>query len=68
MPPLAFRMLRISGSYGTLEEFRELVELVKSGMDLSIPITRRPLMKPLTHWIYKTGRLLAELSSILENC
>ena len=44
MPPLAFKMLRISGSYvGTLEEFRELVELVKSGMDLSIPITNRPL-------------------------
>ncbi len=44
LPPLAFRMLRVSGSYvGTLEEFRELVGLVQNGMDLSIPITNRPL-------------------------
>ena len=28
---------------GTLEEFRELVGLVQNGMDLSIPITNRPL-------------------------
>ena len=44
LPPLAFRMLRVSGSYvGTLEEFCELVGLVQNGIDLSIPITNRPL-------------------------
>jgi len=44
LPPVAFRMLRISGSYvGTLEEFRELVALVQDGMDLAIPVTNRPL-------------------------
>lgn len=44
LPPLAFRMLRIAGSYvGTLDEFRELVALAQSGVDLSIPVTTRPL-------------------------
>ena len=44
LPPLAFRMLRISGSYvGTLEEFKELVTLVRNGLNLPIPISTRPL-------------------------
>ncbi len=44
LPPLAFRMLRIAGSYvGTLTEFRELVALVQQGLDLPVPITPRPL-------------------------
>lgn len=44
LPSVAFRMLRISGSYvGTLEEFRELVKFVQNGMVLSIPVTTRPL-------------------------
>ena len=37
-------MLRISGSYvGTLEEFKELVSLVRNGLNLPIPISTRPL-------------------------
>ena len=36
--------LRISGSYvGTLEEFKELVSLVRNGLNLPIPISTRPL-------------------------
>ncbi len=45
LPPLAFRMLKISGSYvGSLIEFKELIDLVKSGIKLPIPIIERPLM------------------------
>mgnify|MGYP001209658797 FL=1 len=44
LPPLAFRMLKISGSYvGSLREFKELIDLIKSGVKLPIPITQRPL-------------------------
>ena len=44
LPPLAFRMLRICGSYvGTLAEFRELVALAKGGLEMPIPINPRPL-------------------------
>ena len=44
LPPLAFRMLRVMGSYvGTLEEFRALVKLVQGGLALPIPISTRPL-------------------------
>lgn len=44
LPPLAFRMLRISGSYvGTLEEFKELVSLVQDGLNIPIPISTKPL-------------------------
>ena len=44
LPPVAFRMLRISGSYvGTLIEFRELIALVRDGMEMAIPISTRPL-------------------------
>ena len=44
LPPVAFRMLQISGSYvGTLAEFHELIALVRNDMDLSIPISTRPL-------------------------
>ena len=56
LPPLAFRMLRISGSYvGTLEEFKELISLVKNGLELPIPISTRPLEEAAT--------ALAELQS-----
>jgi len=44
LPPVAFRMLRIIGSYvGTLAEFQELISLVRNDLDLSIPISTRPL-------------------------
>ncbi len=44
LPPLAFKMLRIMGSYvGTLAEFRQLVGLVQAGLRLPIPIATRPL-------------------------
>ncbi|MDE0532050.1 MAG: alcohol dehydrogenase [Albidovulum sp.] len=44
LPKLTFRMLRFAGSYvGSLSEFRELVELVRSGLSLSFPIAARPL-------------------------
>ena len=46
LPPLSFRMLKIIGSYvGTLEECKELVEMVKSGLDIKIPIRTLPLEK-----------------------
>ena len=46
LPPLSFRMLKIIGSYvGTLEECKELVELVKGGLDIKIPIHTLPLEK-----------------------
>ena len=44
LPPLAFRMLKVSGSYvGSLKEFNELIGLVKNGVKLPIPIMQRPL-------------------------
>ena len=44
LPPLAFRMLKVSGSYvGSLKEFNELIGLVKNGEKLPIPIRQWPL-------------------------
>lgn len=44
LPPLAFRMLRVEGSYvGTIDELRELVRLVRDGLQLPVPITTRRL-------------------------
>ncbi len=44
LPMITFRMLRFAGSYvGSLEEFRELVAKVQSGLSLSFPLTTRPL-------------------------
>lgn len=44
LPTVSFRMQRIVGSYtGTLGEFRELVALVRDGLELPVPIGTRPL-------------------------
>lgn len=44
LPPLAFRMLRLQGSYvGTLAELKALIALVQDGLDLPVPVTTRPL-------------------------
>jgi len=44
LPPLSFRMLQIRGSYvGTLEEFRELVSLVRNGLRIELPVEIRLL-------------------------
>ena len=44
LPPLSFRMLQIRGSYvGTLEEFKELISLVRNGMRMELPLEVRPL-------------------------
>lgn len=44
LPPVSFRMMRIAGSYtGTLGEFRELVGLVRGGLELPVPLEPRPL-------------------------
>ena len=46
LPPLSFKMLKIIGSYvGTLEECKELVEMVKGGLDIKVPIRTLPLEK-----------------------
>ena len=46
LPPLSFKMLKIIGSYvGTLEECKELVEMVKGGLDIKFPIRTLPLEK-----------------------